>query len=321
MGRFGPPGPVEIDQTAAGGIRRRERCPSSVHQVRVERMRSVAPHPQLPPLLRPKTVARFLRHRRPSEPRSPLHYQKNASKYWDSFYRRHHNKFFKDRHYLEKEWDQYFCSGDGHKIVLEVGCGTGNTIFPLMASYPKLYVHACDFSPLAISLVKSHMDFRESQVNAFVCDVAEDVLCDVIPPSSVDVVTLVFMLSAVHPDKMPRILQNIRNALKPNGHVLFRDYAVGDYAQVKLENKDRMICENFYFRGDGTCSFYFTEDFLSNSLLEAGFDIVDISTYQKQIENRSRKVAMDRCWIRAVFSKNSEGGIPPAQTSLVASSL
>lgn len=87
-----------------------------------------------------------------------------------------------------------------------------------------------------------------------------------------------------------------------------------------------MITENFYVRGDGTvstkycfffflldnqcfqglmlgtlfskislqCSFYFTEDFLSNLFLGAGFLTADMSIYQKQIENRSRSVTMDR---------------------------
>lgn len=36
----------------------------------------------------------------------------------------------------------------------QVGCGAGNTIFPLIATFPKLYVHACDFSPKAVTLVK-----------------------------------------------------------------------------------------------------------------------------------------------------------------------
>nr|QTZ19484.1 methyltransferase 2 isoform X1 [Bixa orellana] len=60
------------------------------------------------------------------------------------------------------------------------------------------------------------------------------------------------MLSAVSPKKMPMILQNIKRVLKPNGYVLFRDYANGDFAQVKLQDKNRMISEDFYVRGDGT---------------------------------------------------------------------
>ncbi|KAK9282406.1 hypothetical protein L1049_005323 [Liquidambar formosana] len=225
------------------------------------------------------------------------HYQNNATKYWDKFYKRHQNKFFKDRHYLEKDWGPYFSDDimyPNGKVVLEVGCGAGNTIFPLVAAYPKLYVHACDFSPCAIRLVKSHEYFREDRVNAFVCDVIDDDLSDKIMPSSIDVVTLIFMLSAVSPKKMHLILQNVKKILKPKGYVLLRDYAIGDFAQVKLQNRNQMIGDNFYVRGDGTCSFYFSEDFLSTLFTKAGFTIIDINIYCKQIENRSRNITMDR---------------------------
>ncbi|KAM0043139.1 putative methyltransferase [Helianthus debilis subsp. tardiflorus] len=35
-------------------------------------------------------------------------YEKDAKKYWDIFYKRHQDRFFKDRHYLDKEWGHYF---------------------------------------------------------------------------------------------------------------------------------------------------------------------------------------------------------------------
>ncbi|XP_031251898.1 uncharacterized methyltransferase C3H7.11-like isoform X2 [Pistacia vera] len=246
------------------------------------------------------TVSRLHRRFRPTVVHSQLHkcqsleehYQRKAKKYWDSFYKRHQNKFFKDRHYLEKDWGHYF--SDEPKVVLEVGCGAGNTIFPLVTAYPKLYFHACDISPQAIELVKSHAEFRQDRVNAFVCNVIDDNLSENINPSSVDVVTLIFMLSAVSPKKMSLILQNIKSVLKPNGYVLLRDYAVGDFAQVKLQDRNQMIGDDFYVRGDGTCSFYFSEDFLSTLFLEAGFNTIDISVYCKQIKNRSRDIAMDR---------------------------
>ncbi|XP_058192294.1 uncharacterized protein LOC131309715 [Rhododendron vialii] len=83
-----------------------------------------------------------------------------------------------------------------------------------IAKYPKLFVHACDFSPHAIVLVKSHLDFNEAQVNAFLCDVVTDDLCDIMMPSSIDVVTLIFMLSAVCPKMMHLILLNVKKVLK-----------------------------------------------------------------------------------------------------------
>ncbi|XP_026665804.2 tRNA N(3)-methylcytidine methyltransferase METTL6 isoform X3 [Phoenix dactylifera] len=122
-----------------------------------------------------------------------------------------------------------FCSS---QVVLEVGCGAGNTVFPLLVAFPDVFVHACDFSPLAIELVKEHGAFKLDRVNAFVCDVITDDLCKMIMPGSVDVITMIFMLSAVSPMKMSLALQNVRNVLKPSGTLLFRDYAMGDYAQI-----------------------------------------------------------------------------------------
>ncbi|KAF5956960.1 hypothetical protein HYC85_004185 [Camellia sinensis] len=177
----------------------------------------------------------------------PLGFHINGtSKYWDKFYKRHQNKFFKDRHYLVMDWGQYFYSD--------------NTVSP----YGKV-------------ILESHVDFNVDQVNAFVCDVANDDLCDKMMPSSIDVVTLIFMLSAVCPKKMPLILKNIKKVLK-----------------VELRKRNQMISENFYVRGDGTCVFYFSEEYLSTLFMSAGFSIVDMDTYSRQIQNRSRNITMFR---------------------------
>ncbi|OVA04465.1 Methyltransferase type 12 [Macleaya cordata] len=227
-------------------------------------------------------------------------YERDAKKYWDVFYKRHQDRFFKDRHYLDKEWGRYF-----HVFFvvhyLQVGCGAGNTIFPLVATYPDIFVHACDFSPRAVDLVKSHKDFTSDRVNAFVCDLTVDDLCKQISPSSVDLITMIFVLSAVAPEKMTLVLQNIRKVLKPNGLVLLRDYAVGDLAQERFTCKDQKISENFYVRGDGTRAFYFSEEFLTSLFKENGFDTEELGLCCKQVENRSRELVMNRRWIQSVF--------------------
>ncbi|KAG6505250.1 hypothetical protein ZIOFF_037604 [Zingiber officinale] len=265
-------------------------------------------------------------------------YERNPTKYWEDFYKRHHDKFFKDRHYLEKDWGRFFCpSSDSEhksvepKTVLEVGCGVGNTLFPLLVSFPNVFVHACDFSPRAVALVKENGAFASDRLNTFVCDVTKDELSTTILPSSVDIVTMfeldyqivyfiiqmiysfvdsigdyliswqIFMLSAVSPINMPAVLQNVRTIIKPNGYVLFRDYAVGDFAQVKLANKGQMISENFFVRGDGTCAFYFSEDKLSDLFESNGFRNLDMNVYCKEIVNRSQNVVMERRWVRATF--------------------
>ncbi|KAH9713458.1 methyltransferase 12 domain-containing protein [Citrus sinensis] len=204
-----------------------------------------ATYPYPSSLISITTVQRRHRHSLPAaiQPQNyPLeeHYQRKAKKYWDGFYKRHKNKFFKDRHYLEKDWGNYFSD--------DSCCPNGN---------PKV-------------VLESHSEFREERVNAFVCNVVNDDLSRNVNPSSVDVVTL------------------------PDGYILVRDYAIGDFAQVKLLDRNQMIGDSFYVRGDGTCSFYFSEDFLSTLFLEAGFSTVDINIHLKQIKNRSQDITMNR---------------------------
>ncbi|KAI3468104.1 hypothetical protein Pfo_024767 [Paulownia fortunei] len=240
-------------------------------------------------------------------------YEKDAKKYWDIFYKRHQDRFFKDRHYLDKEWGHHF-SGEERRVILEVGCGAGNTIFPLLATYPDIFVHACDFSPRAVNLVKMHKDFTEARVNAFVCDLTSDDLCVHIAPSSVDIVTMIFVLSAVSPEKMPIVVQNIRKVLKPNGRILFRDYATGDLAQERFTGKEQKISENFYVRGDGTRAFYFSDEFLENLFKENGFNIEEHVLCCKQVENRSKEIVMNRRWVQAVFRAADTNSISGAMT-------
>ncbi|KAK1417010.1 hypothetical protein QVD17_26132 [Tagetes erecta] len=232
-------------------------------------------------------------------------YERDAKKYWDIFYKRHQDRFFKDRHYLDKEWGHYFSEAE-EKVVLEVGCGAGNTIFPLVATYPGLFIHACDFSPRAVDLVKAHKDFNESKINAFACDLTSDDLANHIPLASVDIVTMIFVLSAVSPEKMHLALQNIKKIMKPNGYVLFRDYATGDLAQERLTCKDQKISENFFVRGDGTRAFYFSEEFLKSLFQENGFSTEECGVCCKQVENRSREIVMNRRWVQAAFRLDND---------------
>lgn len=201
---------------------------------------------------------------------------------------------------MDKEWNSYF-SASGEKVILEVGCGAGNTIFPLIATYPHIFVYACDFSPRAVDLVKAHEEYTETRVCAFASDLTGDDLDKHISPSSVDIVTMIFVLSAVSPEKMPFVLQNIKRVLKPNGCILFRDYAVGDLAQERFSGKDQKISDNFYVRGDGTRAFYFSNEFLETLFGKEGFEVEEIGVCCKQVENRSRELVMNRRWVQATF--------------------
>nr|XP_017828899.1 tRNA N(3)-methylcytidine methyltransferase METTL8, mitochondrial isoform X6 [Callithrix jacchus] len=207
-------------------------------------------------------------------------FEREASKYWNIFYKIHKNKFFKDRNWLlrefpeilsfdqkteekarESSWDhvknsatncfsRMYCpnvpeekshyvkssgSSEGqsktesdfsnldsekHKKgpmktelfpgsnasfrILEVGCGAGNSVFPILNTLqnsPESFLYCCDFASGAVELVKSHSSYRAAQCFAFVHDVCDDGLPYPFPDGILDVILLVFVLSSIHPDR------------------------------------------------------------------------------------------------------------------------
>ena len=57
----------------------------------------------------------------------------------------------------------------------QVGCGVGNSIYPLLQLNPGVHVYACDFAPSAVALVRAHPGFSSRRVTAFVADITQGV--------------------------------------------------------------------------------------------------------------------------------------------------
>ncbi|XP_073663683.1 tRNA N(3)-cytidine methyltransferase METTL8, mitochondrial isoform X2 [Tursiops truncatus] len=264
-------------------------------------------------------------------------YESEASKYWDTFYKIHKNKFFKDRNWLLREFPEILpvgqkteekvkelswnhvkvhaancfsrmhCptmpeeknhdreisgSSDGQNKagsdfsnldskehrkgplktelfpgsnatfrILEVGCGAGNSVFPILNTLqnaPEFFLYCCDFASGAVELVKSHASYRAAQCCAFVHDVCDDGLPYPFPDGILDVILLVFVLSSIHPDRMQGVVNRLSKLLKPGGMLLFRDYGRYDKTQLRFK-RGHCLSENFYVRGDGTRAYFFTK--------------------------------------------------------------
>ncbi|XP_011228950.1 mRNA N(3)-methylcytidine methyltransferase METTL8 isoform X3 [Ailuropoda melanoleuca] len=307
-------------------------------------------------------------------------YEDEASKYWDTFYKIHKNKFFKDRNWLLREfpeiipvdqkteqklrelsWDhaktsaadgfsrmhrptmpqeknheercgssdsqskaalhfsnldskehrkgplktELFPGSNATFRILEVGCGAGNSVFPILNTLqnaPESFLYCCDFASGAVELVKLHSSYRAAQCCAFVHDVCDEGLPYPFPDGILDVILLVFVLSSIHPDRMQGVVNRLSNLLKPGGMLLFRDYGRYDKTQLRFK-KGHCLSENFYVRGDGTRAYFFTKGEVHNMFCKAGLDEKQNLVDRRLQVNRKKQVKMQRVWVQGKFQK------------------
>ncbi|XP_006866755.1 PREDICTED: methyltransferase-like protein 8-like [Chrysochloris asiatica] len=189
--------------------------------------------------------------------------------------------------------------------ILEVGCGAGNSVFPILnilQNVPRSFLYCCDFASEAVELVKSHSFYRAAQCSAFVHDVCDDGLPYPFPDGILDVILLVFVLSSVHPDRMQSVINRLSKLLKPGGMLLFRDYGRYDKTQLRFK-KGCCLSENFYVRGDGTRAYFFTKGEVHNMFCKAGLDEKQNLVDRRLQVNRKKQVKMHRVWVQGKFQK------------------
>ncbi|KAJ1644643.1 hypothetical protein J3B02_004564 [Coemansia erecta] len=231
-------------------------------------------------------------------------YRNEASKNWDKFYNRNTTNFFKDRHWTDREFEELRAGhvfSESKPVLLEIGCGVGNFIWPILERNPDIYVYACDFSRRAVGFVQANENYDEKRVRAFVCDITKDRLADTIPPHSVDIVSAVFVFSALPPEKQADAVSNIIEILKPGGRILFRDYGMYDLAQLRFKSGHKLE-ENLYVRQDGTLSYYFSTERLRELFVRHG-GLVELENdyVVKRLVNAKLKIDSDRIFAQAKF--------------------
>ncbi|XP_010274837.1 PREDICTED: methyltransferase-like protein 6 isoform X1 [Nelumbo nucifera] len=281
----------------------------------------------------------------PSAP-SPSLSLSNESEAWKSFHNRHSTgRFFKERRYLLKEFPELLtCDADSK--VLEVGCGNGSTVLPILRGKQIITVYACDCSMEALERAKDIICTTdglsiEHRFHPFLCDLSLNgfpkwLICDFCRKPSphkpndfclsdanknkevsmdrisseggqcciggVDFVTLIFTLSAMPFQKMPKAIAKCISVLKPGGLLLFRDYGLYDMTMLRFP-PERRVGFREYMRSDGTLSYFFSLDTVRNLFVSAGFIELDLEYCCIKSVNRRNEKHMRRVWVHGKFQK------------------
>lgn len=189
------------------------------------------------------------------------------------------------------------------KTMLEVGCGVGNLIFPLIADNRNDYfVFACDFSSRAVELVQSNELYDTLRMKAFTCDITKPDIFDEVPAQSLDIITMVFVLSAIHPSNFQQVAENLFKLLKPHGMLLFRDYGQYDMTQLRFKPGNK-IADNFYVRQDDTRSYFFNTDETKSLFESAGFEVLQNNFIERRTINKKENINIQRCFLQGKYRK------------------
>uniref|UniRef100_A0A1B6MLP3 tRNA N(3)-methylcytidine methyltransferase n=2 Tax=Graphocephala atropunctata TaxID=36148 RepID=A0A1B6MLP3_9HEMI len=226
-----------------------------------------------------------------------------SKKHWDLFYKRNDTRFFKDRHWTIREFKELLGSEISEKtILLEVGCGVGNFIYPLISEHLNMFIYACDLSSRAIELLKLNSLYSDNFVKAFQTDITTEHILEEIQKESIDIITLIFVLSAIEPSNYAKIARTLYLLLRPGGFILFRDYGLYDMTQLRFKPGHK-ISDNFYMRQDGTRSYFFAVDFLGKLFQNAGFVIITNSYINRRTVNVKEGIDVPRIFVQAKFQK------------------
>lgn len=209
-------------------------------------------------------------------------------------------------------------------------------LFPLVAEIPNLKLFAFDFSDNAVKLLEErakelevcakNSDMKRLKLN-FQLSVATSVVDLSIPSVSspfeeqVDLATLIFVLSAIHPEKHQISAENVRKMIKVSaflissnikleflfqigGSVVVRDYGINDHAMIRFGREAR-ISDRFYVRQDGTRAYYFDLNELSEVFEKSGFRCVRKEYLHRMTVNHQKGLKAPRIFVQARFIRES----------------
>ncbi|XP_063500792.1 tRNA N(3)-methylcytidine methyltransferase METTL8, mitochondrial isoform X3 [Symphalangus syndactylus] len=251
-------------------------------------------------------------------------YEREASKYWDTFYKIHKNKFFKDRNWLlrefpeilpvdqkpeekarESSWDHVKTSATNcfsrmhcptvpeEKNHYEESSGSSEGQSKTESDFSNLDSEKHKKGPMKTGLYPgSNATFRILEVG---CGAGNSVF------------PILNTLHHTRPTEQPSVLPLFMMYVMMAYLTLFQ---MGSWMSFSLSLCSLLfiltghcLSENFYVRGDGTRAYFFTKGELHSMFCKASLDEKQNLVDRRLQVNRKKQVKMHRVWIQGKFQK------------------
>jgi methyltransferase-like protein 6 len=223
---------------------------------------------------------------------------------WEAFYKCHPRaRFFKERRYLLLEFPT-LAVADPPQHIVELGCGCGSAILPILRSNPTARATVCDISPTSVSQLQDAAASAgiSERVHSFAANAADLNLHERLIHLQANACLIVFTLSAVLPHEMLIMLRNAYASLAPGGVFLIRDHGMYDMVQMRMQTANRLDT-NLYRLADGTISYFFTTEDLAAKCISVGFEVVECKYVTINSTNRKTNLTLKRVFVHGVFRK------------------
>ena len=224
--------------------------------------------------------------------------------------------FFKERRSLLQEFPLL---ATGSLRVLEIGCGTGSSVLPLLRGNPDASVHASDPSAAAVAQMRRQVDAAGfgGRLTSEVQADASGSPCAAVAPASFDVAMAVYTLSAVPgADGDGALLAATAAAVRPGGAVIVRDYGMYDMRHLSDAKSSQRVAGgrdagSEFLRVGGMYRRYYSLEGLAALAARAGLVVEESRYLCVRLRNERRKLTMDRVYVHAVLRKPPGAGMPP----------
>lgn len=151
-------------------------------------------------------------------------------------------------------------------------------------------------------MAKTHTLYDEKRITLTDLDISNDEIPEDF--KNADYGILMFVLSAIVPEKHEAVIKKIYDAMNVGGILYFRDYALYDLAQIRFATKkNNKVADNLYMRHDKTLAYYFNKEDIENLFKSIGFEVVSSKCIFRMIENRKDNKKMHRLWLQIKFRK------------------